>query len=607
MALCTLTAGAQGGKTAPSKLTEATVFFRGAELVHTASAALARGENEVSVEGLSPVIDAASLKIAATGSVVVSSYEFSVDFLSSGKEPSAVVKKLEDSVAIYKASIEKNEIDLKVNTNMIAYLQAGISKNVSGSEKGLATEELVKTMDYYKTKSIELETQQGTLTRKKEQLNTSLRRVQSQLSQETRKGSKNTGVLKLILSSPSALTSNFTITYYTPSAGWTPYYDINVAAADKPIVIAAKSKVQQTTGLDWEKVRLTLSTATPSNGKTAPLFEAWMLRPWQPQPLALADAKLMQNSVSYAAAPQLDEAVVVGYGTMRKTDLTGSIRGVATTPAATKPQLPLYIIDGKPATEADLTALDSSAIKSIDVLKDANATAIYGSRGANGVIVVTLKSGMDDYVTTADNAISMVYNIDLPYTIPGNGKAQNIDLGVKQADAEYKYYCAPKLDPAVYLLAEIPGWEQLGLLTGKANVTYEGTYVGETLIDASSTQEKLALTLGTDKRVSVKREKLQEFSSSKLLGSDVQKVFTYRLTVKNNRTAPVKMVLKDQYPISTQKNIEVVLRKENTTPWTANKEDVGVVTWEEEIGAGATKTYQLSYGVKYPQSLTLNL
>lgn len=52
---------------------------------------------------------------------------------------------------------------------------------------------------------------------------------------------------------------------------------------------------------------------------------------------------------------------------------------------------PLYIVDGKPATETEVNAIKPSDIKEINVLKDASATAIYGSRGANGVVVITMK------------------------------------------------------------------------------------------------------------------------------------------------------------------------------------------------------------------------
>ena len=66
------------------------------------------------------------------------------------------------------------------------------------------------------------------------------------------------------------------------------------------------------------------------------------------------------------------------------------------------------------------------------------------------------------------------------------------------------------------------------------------------------------------------------------------------------------MVLKDQYPVSTQKTIEVELLTKETTPWTANKEEIGVLSWENEIAAGETKEYRMSYSVKYPKGSRLN-
>ncbi|MEQ9287914.1 MAG: SusC/RagA family TonB-linked outer membrane protein [Cyclobacteriaceae bacterium] len=131
-------------------------------------------------------------------------------------------------------------------------------------------------------------------------------------------------------------------------------------------------------------------------------------------------------------AEQLDEVVVVGYGTQKKSDLTGSVSsiddevfkqqpvtkvseilqgrvaGVSVNSPSGKPggnqvirirgansinasNDPLVVVDG--LVGADFTSLNPNNIESIEVLKDASATAIYGSRGANGVILVTTKKG----------------------------------------------------------------------------------------------------------------------------------------------------------------------------------------------------------------------
>lgn len=591
-------------KTVKSKLNEATVFFQGAELTHSASASLLKGENELKIEGLSPNIDKNSLKIKASNGVIVSSFEYSVDYLSTSKADNPAAKKLQDSIDIYTKRLEQVNTDIKINTEMGKLLQKGTDKNVSGSEKGLGIDELVKTMEYYKSKALELENMQSVNTKKKKEIEAAISRLKSQLSQESTKNNKTSGVLRLELTSPLATTCSFTISYYTTAASWNPYYDINIESTDKPIKIASKAKVRQTTSIDWQKVKLTLSTATPSNGKVAPLFKTWFLEQVRIQPRAMAPSA-MQNSFSYykgdkqALEFEDNELAVTNYVADNKMVIRGmgSLSNSAT---------PLYIVDGVEVDAGYINSIDPNMIKDVSVLKDASSTAIYGSRASNGVIVVTTK-GMDDYVTQTENDLNMTFDIELPYNVPGNGKEQSIPLQTKETPAEYKYYCAPKLDSETYLLAEISNWEKLNLLSGMANVTYDGNYIGESFIDARSTQEKLSLTLGSDKRVSVKREKMKDFSSTKFLGSDVKQVFTYKLTVKNNQNKAVKMVLKDQYPISTQKNIEVeLLTKETTTP-TFNIEELGVITWEEELKAGETKTYQISYSVKYPKGLNLNL
>ena len=131
----------------------------------------------------------------------------------------------------------------------------------------------------------------------------------------------------------------------------------------------------------------------------------------------------------------LKEIVVVGYGTMKKSDLTGStaniktealtsnvtgnaleslqgkVSGVAVfnnNKPGSSPSIrvrgsgsisasnePLYVVDGFPLMDGDLSAINPSDIESMEILKDASSTAIYGSRGANGVVMITTKSGKE--------------------------------------------------------------------------------------------------------------------------------------------------------------------------------------------------------------------
>jgi TonB-dependent SusC/RagA subfamily outer membrane receptor len=146
----------------------------------------------------------------------------------------------------------------------------------------------------------------------------------------------------------------------------------------------------------------------------------------------------------------LDEVVVIGYGTVRRADLTGSVASVTgaqlkdipVTSASqaivgrmpgvqvtktdgspdadikirvrgggsiTQDNSPLFIVDGFPVD--DINNIAPSDIASIDILKDASSTAIYGARGANGVIIITTKSGIEGNSKVSYNMYFGVKNI----------------------------------------------------------------------------------------------------------------------------------------------------------------------------------------------------
>jgi uncharacterized protein (TIGR02231 family) len=248
--------------------------------------------------------------------------------------------------------------------------------------------------------------------------------------------------------------------------------------------------------------------------------------------------------------------------------------------------------------------IDPNSIKNIQVLKDVNATAIYGSRASNGVILITLKDGLDDYISIANRELDITFNIELPYDVPTNGKAQTATLKEYDVPVTYKYYAVPKLDKEAFLLAEVADWEGLNLLPGEANIIFEGTYIGKSFIDPSSTQDTINLTMGRDKRVVIKREKLKDFSSVKFLGANKKQVLTYEITIKNNKKDEVNMILKDQYPVSQNKEVEAELLESNNA---AVNEETGVLTWKLKLAPGEVKKVKISYSVKYPKDKILNL
>lgn len=580
---------AQEVKTIPSTLTRATVYTRGAELTHTATATLPRGASELTIEGLPAIINPSGVKIAATGGVVVTAYEWTRE---QQRPDSPQVKKMRDSLVAYEVTLGKLNSDIGINSAATGLLQKGVDKNVAGSDKGLGIDEFARMMEYHKSKSEALYAEKTALTEKKDRLVGNLNLLAERLKEAERQANSTPCCLKLSLSSPLAQSCKFTLSYLVLQASWTLRYDIVVADVGAPVGITMKAAVEQRTGMDWDKVQLTLATAMPVTHQAsvpAPWFLGRTVNVSHDGDVVIDSRAVDHEEIAYQRDAENTKFYVRG---------TGS-------PQSNQNTQPLVFIDGRESNQAELAQIAPESIKSFETLKADQATARYGSRGANGVILITLKR-MSDYVNVSDDTVWANYEIDLPASIP-SGKTRNIDLKSMQAAAEYKYYCAPKLDHQVYLLAEIRDWEKLGLMRGQANITFNGTRVGETRIDPSSSGEKLSLTLGADSRIAVKREKLKDYSSTKTFGSEVTQVFTYQITLKNNRNQPATVIVKDQYPISTNKAIEVVLSAKDTTPWKENDAEKGIVTWEEELAPGEAKTLRISYSVKYPKGMELNL
>jgi TonB-linked SusC/RagA family outer membrane protein len=209
-----------------------------------------------------------------------------------------------------------------------------------------------------------------------------------------------------------------------------------VLSADRHALAGVTVQVKSTKVFATTTEDGSFSITVPTDGRTTLVFSSVGYQ--TQEMIATSDAPV--EVLLQKEAKDLDDVVVIGYGTQRKTDLTGSvtslrgdklrempvvsveqaisgrmagvqvqqtsgqpgagisirIRGVSSIAGGNEP---LYVIDGLPQFNDDvrgangLATINPSDIESIEVLKDASATAIYGSRGANGVVMITTKSG----------------------------------------------------------------------------------------------------------------------------------------------------------------------------------------------------------------------
>ena len=578
----------------PSVLKTATVFRSGASLTHTASAELKPGDNELVIEGLSSYLDVSSIQVNCPAEVTILGSEFSNNFLSP-ENISPEVKQLKDSLETINLEVQKLNIMTNTANELLEVLR--MNRDIKGSQTGLSVAELAKLMVYYKSKSQEVQNDLLEIRLKKTKLDAITTKINQQITEEQKKNTVSGGRIALQLNAVLAGKYEFTVSYITQNAFWTPYYDIRADNINSPLQFIYKAKISQTTGIDWKKVKLSLSTSMPRQFSNAPIFKTWFLGYINPVSVMEEDMEKSNSITVVSSGLNIKrQPKELGYSAT-----TVRLRGIR---SITGNSDPLYIVNGTPISAGEFSKITPDNIKSQSLLKGSEAVAIYGPGASNGAIVVTLKDGLEDYITVTDSELDLTYDISIPYDVPTNGKQQIAELQKVTAPATYKYYTAPRLDKDAFLLAQIADWHTLNLLPGEANIIFEGTYIGQSFIDPSNTSDTLNLTVGTDKRVVVTREKVKDFSSVKFLGTNKLQTVTYDLTIKNNKKEPINIILKDQYPKSTKKEIEVNLLESSGG---AINDEIGVVTWQLRIEPGQNKKLRISYSVKYPKEKTVNL
>lgn len=212
---------------------------------------------------------------------------------------------------------------------------------------------------------------------------------------------------------------------------------------------------------------------------------------------------------------------------------------------------------------------------------------------------ITYKKSLSEVTTISENQLNVSFDIDVPYDILSNGKAHSVALKEISLPATYKYYAAPRVEKEAFLLAEINDYSKYSLLQGEANVIFEDMYVGKTFIDPNQTSDTLSLSMGRDKKINITYEKIADKSGTRFFSSKKEQTFTYEITIRNNKKETVQLLLKDQYPLSTDKEIEIELKQSDNAKVDT---ETGILNWELKLKPNETKKIRLSYKVTYPKN-----
>ncbi|MGB0166270.1 MAG: mucoidy inhibitor MuiA family protein [Luteibaculum sp.] len=202
-----------------------------------------------------------------------------------------------------------------------------------------------------------------------------------------------------------------------------------------------------------------------------------------------------------------------------------------------------------------------------------------------------------------NTGVNTLFKAQGKHSISTFGKMVSVSVNEIKLKAKYEYLAIPKISQNAFLTAVVSGYEDQGLLEGPVKTYYKGALTGSSYIYPNSAENELKFSLGVDNQIAVERKAVKDLSKGAGIITGNKKSFHYKITVKNNRNRSVKLLVKDQVPIS--KNAEVEVSIEDLSGAKHDTEN-GSVSWNIEIPAAGSESLDLKYSIKYPKGERIN-
>jgi len=534
-------------KTIKSSINNVTVFTQGAQVFRSSSASLLPGVTDLVFTGISPFINPSSIQAGGKGNFIVLEVKHNITYPeppkpTEGTLPANVLReiKLLDD-SITETGFQIDDLADKKSALELEKDMILKNKLSRGEGKSDSLPVLRQAMEFFRLKLNDINSQLNKIKRDEKRNNEMLTRMTARINDlKTYKNSED------------------------PKKKYEPIHEVIVTvSADESVTanVEVSYMVSQAGWIPSYDLRSTTATAPVQLTYKANVYQS-SGEDWKDVKLKLSTSNPNRSNIKPILPPwyinyYVQQPILYKQQGAREKSLLNSIAG-----------------------NEDLSA----AKKDMDELSPAQSAANYSQ-----------------LVETMTN---VEFDIKLAYDIPSDGKNHMVSVKTNDLPATYCHYLVPKLESEAFLLARVTGWENLNLLPGQANVFYEGTYVGETVLNPSVINDTLELALGRDNGITVTRTKLPVKESSKLLGNEITKTVAYELRMKNNKSKTINLIVEDQVPLSSNKDIKVEMKDNTKADYNSQ---TGLLKWAVAINSKEYKTLKFIYAVTFNKDMPLSL
>lgn len=603
-----------------STIQQVTVFTTGAQVTRQGTTFLPAGKTQLIFKGISPYVDRNSIQVQGMGNFVIEGVTHQLNYLEN-PNMQAEVALLHSQRADVVQRIATEKAMLEVYNQEMEMLRK--NQAIGGNNVGVKTTELREAVDFQRARMTEVLTKELEINRRVQQLDSTLRKMDGQL--RVLNHTKSTAISEIVvnISAKEPLHNvPFSLSYYVVNASWTASYDVRVQDIASPLALTYKANVQQATGEDWKAVKLTLSTGDPTENATAPTLSTWNIGFYNPSAVRYPPAPIAASSANRNTGTRLVTGRIVDAETGEP--LIGATITVEGANVGTITNMDGHFSFNVPnginvltinytgfLSQNVATSTSPMEIKmqtSPNALQDVVVSGYGAKRKSSSKMKLRQEDVLEEKAnietSTSYQPTTVNFTIETPYTVLSDGKEIAVEIKTHHLAAIYEYITVPKLSPQAFLTAGLVNWQALNLLPGEANLFFEGAFLGKSMLDVLAAEDTLLLSLGKDKSIVVERKKVRSFTNKQFIGGNKTEERRYEISIRNNKPVPIQIVVKDQFPLSTHKDI--VVEEEDYKDAALDKE-TKILTWRTQIAPKQERKYALAYVVKYPKGRTVLL
>lgn len=287
LAACLALAAGLRANAIDSRITAVTVYSDRAVVTRTADTKLSAGINELTFTALPANLLDQSLQVSGSGSTAVTILDVTAKQTFLPETPDPRRKDLEDQIKALREkdrSLADRASVLRTQSDLIGRLQtSAVSLGTGEKSERPNLDEVRNVLAYGQQQLLELAVALQDLDTQRDALQAKITALQNQLNELRPSNRRSVKTVVVRVQSETAGAFNLALNYTVGGASWTPGYDARVASNDNKLQLGYFGNVRQNTGEDWTNVALTLSTARPSLGGSAPELGVWNLDVWQPR------------------------------------------------------------------------------------------------------------------------------------------------------------------------------------------------------------------------------------------------------------------------------------------------------------------------------------